>query len=186
MSTNREDRLDINGSGYYDPTPGEALGNILKSGKVKRGDVWTTHFGATEKRLAVLAVNGEVCSMVILLDKRTGDWDRPMETAEGLCYYTPSRIGFRYIADLERRTGNLGQAAVEEMLQAVADTLGLPTAAPAPQIMIAEQFETTKEPSQTERELREEIVRLEAARDLYREEYRELLAHLTGKGEAVP
>lgn len=181
MSINREDRLDINGFGYHDPTPGEALGNILKSDKVKRGDIWTTHFGATEKRLAVLAINGEVCSMVILLDKRVGEWDKQIETAEGCRYYTPSRIGFRYIADLERRTGNLGQAAVEEILQAVADSLGLHTTVPEPQVMTAEQFEATKEPSQTEKELREEVLRLQAARDLYREEYRELLARLTGK-----
>lgn len=185
MSKKRENRLDINASGYVDPTAGRALEAVSHSlGRPKRGDIWTAYFGNAERRLAILAVNDLVCSVVVLNDESRGPKDRPTVTEKGqLGYYIPSMLSYKFVADLDERVDSLDAEQLGEVLHECAKALGLTISAPEPAPAPAPQPEPVKveTPSQTETELREEIIRLTAARDLYREEYWELLARLTGK-----
>ena len=173
----REERLDINASGYYDPVAGKALNAVIKSGNnVRRGEVWSTYFGNAERRLAILAVSGEVCSVLVINEESKGPRDRAVVTESGkLGYYLPWMLSYKFVNDLDKKVDSLEPSELDEMLSACGKVLGLlPATVPAPA--------PVKVPDKTEQELREEIIRLTAARDLYREEYRELLATLTGRG----
>lgn len=169
----REDRLDINSYGYHDPTAGKALNAVIKGGNnVRRGEVWSAYFGNAERRLAILAVSGEVCSILVINEESKGPRDRAVVTESGLLgYYLPWMLSYKFVNDLDKKVDSLEPSELDEMLSACAKVLGIGQPAPAP----------VKVPDKTEQELREEIIRLTAARDLYREEYRELLATLTGK-----
>ena len=173
----REDRMDINASGYYDPVAGKALNAVIKGGNnVKRGEVWSAYFGNAERRLAILAVSGEVCSVLVINEESKGPRDRAVVTESGrLGYYLPWMLSYKFVNDLDKKVDSRETSELDEMLAACAKVLGIhqpaPVPAPAP----------VKAPDKTEQEMREEIIRLTAARDLYREEYRELLATLTGK-----
>lgn len=171
----REDRMDINASGYYDPVAGKALNAVIKSGNnVRRGEVWSAYFGNAERRLAILAVSGEVCSVLVINEESKGPRDRAVVTESGkLGYYLPWMLSYKFVNDLDKKVDSLEPSELDEMLGACGKVLGLPATVPAPA--------PVKVPDKTEQELREEIIRLTAARDLYREEYRELLATLTGK-----
>jgi hypothetical protein len=79
------------------------------------------------------------------------------------------------VNDLDKKVDSLETSELDEMLSVCAKVLGIHQPAPVP------APKPVKAPDKTEQELREEIIRLTAARDLYREEYRELLATLTGK-----
>lgn len=169
----REDRMDINASGYYDPAAGKALNAVIKSGNnVRRGEVWSAYFGNAERRLAILAVSGEVCSVLVINDESKGPRDRAVVTESGkLGYYLPWMLSYKFVNDLDKKVDSLEPSELDDMLSACAKVLGIHQPAPVP----------VKAPDKTEQELREEIIRLTAARDLYREEYRELLDRLAGK-----
>lgn len=171
----REERLDINASGYYDPVAGKALNAVIKSGNnVKRGEVWSAYFGNAERRLAILAVSGDVCSVLVINEESKGPRDRAVVTESGrLGYYLPWMLSYKFVNDLDKKVDSLETSELDEMLAACAKVLGIHQPAPVPA--------PVKAPDKTEQEMREEIIRLTAARDLYREEYRELLATLTGK-----
>ena len=171
----REDRMDINASGYYDPVAGKALNAVIKGGNnVKRGEVWSAYFGNAERRLAILAVSGEVCSVLVINEESKGPRAWTVVTESGrLGYYLPWMLSYKFVNDLDKKVDSLETSELDEMLSACAKVLGLPATVPAPA--------PVKAPDKTVQELREEVIRLTAARDLYREEYRELLATLTGK-----
>ena len=180
----RENRLDINASGYNDPTAGRALEAVSRSTeRPKRGDIWTAYFGNATRRLAILSVSDTVCSVVVLNDASKSIKDRPTVTEGGqLGYYIPAMLSYKFVADLDEKVDSLDAEQLGEVLHEVAKMLGLKnSAAPAPAPAPQPEPVKAETPSQTETELREEIIRLTAARDLYREEYKELLARLTGR-----
>lgn len=163
-----------NGSGYTDPTAGNALKTMATGNNVKRGEIWSAYFGNAERRLAILAVSGEVVSVLVLNDESKGMRDKAAVTESGrLGYYLPWMLSYKFVNDLDKKVDSLEPSELDDMLSACAKVLGIHQPAPVP--------EPAKVPDKTEQELREEIIRLTAARDLYREEYRELLATLTGK-----
>ena len=163
-----------NGSGYTDPTAGNALKTVATGNNVKRGEIWSAYFGNAERRLAILAVSGEVVSVLVLNDESKGMRDKAAVTESGrLGYYLPWMLSYKFVNDLDKKVDSLEPSELDEMLAACAKVLGIHRPAPVPP--------PVKAPDKTEQELREEIIRLTAARGLYREEYRELLATLTGK-----
>ena len=169
-----------NGSGYTDPTAGKALKTVATGNNVKRGEIWSAYFGNAERRLAILAVSGEVVSVLVLNDESKGMRDKAAVTESGrLGYYLPWMLSYKFVNDLDKKVDSLEPSELDDMLTACGKVLGLvlPGTVPAP----APVPSPVKAPDKTEQEMREGIIRLTAARDLYREEYRELLATLTGK-----
>ena len=175
----REDRLDINGSGYFDPTAGEALKIVANDGNnVKRGEVWSAYFGNAERRLAILATSGNLCSVLMINEESKGMRDKPVVTESGkLGYYMPCMLSYKFVADLDAKVDSLAPSELDGMLHECAKVLGISASMSEP----VKTPEPVKAPGKAEQELREEIIRLTAARDLYREEYRHLLALQTGK-----
>lgn len=179
MNINRENRLDINGSGYHDPTPGKALRTILASGEhVKTGDIWTAHFGSTERRLCVLAINKKICFVLVLNDESKNLEDKPAALASGrLGYYIPGMLTYKFLDDLEEKVDSVDAAQLDEMKAAVARCLNLPELG---QDRLAKQISVGATQLV---DVNETIIRLTAERDLYRAEYRELLSCLTKRGK---
>lgn len=178
-----------NGSGYIDPTAGKALKTVAKTVDgiaVKRGSIWTAYFGETPRTCVVVAIHHEHASVLVLNDEQRGPGSEPLTAQSGRVYYaTPALLSYKFYSDFDRQEGELGREELHRLLELTADTLGLPTQAPKPakhddadaDALRVELENTRKAWNAAEKKITE----LTVARDLYREEYRELLATLTGK-----
>lgn len=178
-----------NGSGYIDPTAGKALKTVAKTVDgiaVKRGSIWTAYFGETLRTCVVVAVHHEHASVLVLNDEQRGPGSEPLTAKSGRGYYTtPALLSYKFYSDFDRQEDELGREEFHRLLELTADTLGLPAPAPKPAKhddadtdALRVELENTKKAWNA---AEKKITELTVARDLYREEYRELLATLTGK-----
>lgn len=178
-----------NGSGYIDPTAGKALKSVtrLVDGiAVKRGSIWSAYFGDTPRTCLVVATYYEHASILVLNDEQRGSGSEPLTTASGRVYYaTPAMLSYKFYTDFDHQEDALEREERERVLDLIAGTLGIPTQAPAPKPAKHDDADALRVELENTRKAwdaaEKKITELTVARDLYREEYRELQARLIGK-----
>lgn len=201
--------LKRNGSGYVDPTAYEAMravSNQVGGITVQPGSVWRAMFGCTPRLLAVIATHYEYATILVLHNECRTSKIIEFETMDGDKYYGfPDMVSYKFYADFDTLEGQLTPTAFDTLLDKTAESLGLYRQAKASPDELAEyrgrvdrltaQNEGLSERNRAlEAELakvkaeylptddaQQEIARLTAQRDLYKEEYKELLASLIGK-----
>lgn len=188
MSTNE---LLRNGSGYVDPTAYKALTAVAKTQQgvaVKPGSVWSAYFGTTSRKCVVMTAHKDHATILVLNDEPKGYGCELLETVAGTTYYAiPALLSYKYYEDFDVQKDSLDPAEFSRMWDLTLNYLGVPRAeAPVykpakddPDV-VALRDELVK--TQTElRSAETRCIELAVARDLYREEYRELQARLIGK-----
>lgn len=203
--------LKRNGSGYVDPTAYKALkaiNNTVGGVAVQVGSVWRAMFSSTPRLLVVVATHYEHASILVLSEESKGPKSVRFATLQGVEYWaTPDMISYKFYADFDTMEGQLVPESIDLLLKKTAECLGLhrpmfasidemhemgrqnKTAELKAQIGDLEnrnkELEAELEKLKTERtpadDAQQEIARLTAQRDLYKEEYKELLASLIGK-----
>lgn len=180
-----------NGSGYPDPTAGKALKTVAKTVDgiaVKRGSIWTAYFGETPRTCVVVAVHHEHASVLVLNDEQRGAGSERFTGQSGRVYYaTPALLSYKFFTDFDKKDDTLDPEEFDRLLELTADVLGVATHAQEPKQAkygdtdvdaLRVELENTKKAWNA---AEKKITELTVARDQYREEYRELLATLTGK-----
>ena len=189
MSTNE---LLRNGSGYVDPTAYKALTAVAKTQQgvaVKLGSIWSAYFGTTVRKCVVMAAYKEHASILVLNDEQRGYGREQLETVSGATYYaTPALLSFKYFEDFDAQEDSLDPAEFARLWDLTLNYLGVPrTVAPSPipsKQDAPDAAALRDELAKTQIELRSaetRCIELAVARDLYREEYRELQDRLIGK-----
>lgn len=179
-----------NGSGYIDPTAGKALKSVVKTVDgvaVKRGSIWSAYFGDTPRTCLVVATYYEHASILVLNDEQRGSGSEPLTTASGRVYYaTPAMLSYKFYTDFDHQEDALEREERERVLDLIAGTLGIPIQAPElPTKQDSPDADALRVELENTRKAwdaaEKKITELTVARDLYREEYRELQARLIGK-----
>lgn len=186
MSTNE---LLRNGSGYVDPTAYKALTAVAKTQQgvaVKPGSIWSAFFGTTSRKCVVMTAHKDHATILVLNDEPKGYGAEQLETVAGTTYYAiPALLSYKFYEDFDVQKDSLDPAEFSRMWDLTLSYLGVPrTEAPASKPAKQDDHDATAlraELTKTQTELRAaetRCIELAVARDLYREEYRELQARL--------
>lgn len=201
--------LKRNGSGYVDPTAYAAMRTMdatVGGITVQPGSVWRAMFGNTPSLLAVIATHYEYATILVLHEEAKTSRIVGFTTLSGEEYYGfPDMVSYKFYADFDTMEGQLSPDAFALLLDKTAESLGLRQTATVNADELAEcwakvdrlkaqngglqerneKLEAELVKLKTERtpadDAQQEIARLTAQRDLYKEEYKELLASLIGK-----
>lgn len=189
MSTNE---LLRNGSGYVDPTAYKALTAVAKTQAgvaVKLGSIWTAYFGTVKRRCVVLAAHKDHANILVLNDEQRGAGSEQLTTESGATYYaTPALLSYKFYEDFDGQEDSLDPEEFARLRDLTANCLGL-ARVEAPDSQPAKQYDTAaadllaelRKTQNAWRAAETKVIELTVARDLYREEYRELQARLIGK-----
>jgi hypothetical protein len=165
-----------NGLGYVDPTAYQALKAAVRTvGGVapSPGDIWEADLNTGKRKFLVIAAYKDHASTLILNNESRGVDNVEITTDSGAVYYVvPAMLSFKFYEDFTKKEDELTPEEFHRLQWILADCLGLVTEAPENQ---DNGLRTKYKAAQ------KTIAELTVARDLYREEYRELLAHLIGK-----
>lgn len=173
MSTNE---LLRNGSGYVDPTAYKALTAVARTEAgvaVKPGSIWSAYFGTTSRKCVVMTAHKDHATILVLNDEPKGHGCEQLETVSGATYYAiPALLTYKFYEDFDAQKDSLDPEEFSRMWDLTLNYLGMSRAALRGELV------------KTQAELRSaetKVIELTIARDLYREEYRELQARLIGK-----
>ena len=193
--------LKRNGSGYVDPTAYKALktiNNTVGGVAVQVGSIWRAMFGNTPRLLVVVALHFEHASILVLSEESKGPKSVRFSTLQGVEYWaTPDMISYKFYCDFDTLEGQLVPESIDLLLEKTAECLGLSKPVTEPDgnhLLEARNMRLQERNKELEDELvklktertpaddaQQEIARLTTQRDLYKEEYKELLASLIGK-----
>lgn len=201
--------LRRNGSGYVDPTAYAAMRTMdatVGGIAVQAGSIWRAMFGNVPRLLVVIATHYEYATILVLHEEAKTSRIVGFTTLSGEEYYGfPDMVSYKFYADFDTLEGQLTPDAFNLLLDKTAESLGLRQIAPVIADQVAEcwgkvdrlraqneglqernnALEAELEKLKTERApadgAQQEIARLTAQRDLYKEEYKELLDSLIGK-----
>jgi cell division protein FtsB len=173
---------------------------------VQAGSIWRAMFGNVPRLLVVIATHYEYATILVLHEEAKTSRIVGFTTLSGEEYYGfPDMVSYKFYADFDTLEGQLTPDAFDLLLNKTAESLGLRQTASVIADQVAEcwdkmdrlraQNEGLQERNkELEAELvklktectpaddaQQEIARLTAQRDLYKEEYKELLASLIGK-----
>lgn len=203
-----EKKLQRNGSGYADPTAYSAIKAVSQTVggiAVQIGSIWTAFVHDEKRLLLVVATHYNHATVLVLYDEPRGPRSVELETLQGGKYWVfPDLLSYKFYEDFESLEGRLVPASVDLLLVKTAECLGLSKPRQEGIYQEAElhnkigllkaQNEGLQDRNNAlEAELvklkteyrpgdaQPEIARLAAQRDLYKEEYKELLASLIGK-----
>lgn len=188
MSTNE---LLRNGSGYVDPTAYQALTAVAKTQQgvaVKLGSIWSAYFGTTVRKCVVMAAHKDHANILVLNDEQRGYGSEQLETVSGTTYYaTLPLLSYKFFEDFDAQEDSLDPAEFSRLWDLTLNYLGVPrtgapTSKPAKGAPDAEALRGELVKTQIQLQSAEtRCIELTVARDLYREEYRELQERLIGK-----
>lgn len=201
--------LKRNGSEYVDPTAYKALkaiNNTVGGVAVQVGSVYRAMFSSTPRLLVVVATHYEHASILVLSEESKGPKSVRFATLQGTEYWaTPDMISYKFYADFDTMEGQLVPESIDLLLKKTAERLGLskPESKATDdgaysayrelkakyrelevqnKVLQDDLEELTKQQTEYKpNDAQQEIARLTAQRDLYKEEYKELLASLIGK-----
>lgn len=203
--------LRRNGSGYVNPTAYAAMRTMdatVGGIAVQAGSIWRAMFGNVPRLLVVIATHYEYATILVLHEEAKTSRIVGFTTLSGEEYYGfPDMVSYKFYADFDTLEGQLTPDAFDLLLCKTAESLGLhrPMFASIDEMhemgrqnktaeMKAQIVDLGNRNKELEAELaklktectpaddaQQEIARLTAQRDLYKEEYKELLASLIGK-----
>lgn len=189
MSTNE---LLRNGSGYVDPTAYKALTAVAKTQQgvaVKLGSIWSAYFGTTVRKCLVMTAHKDHATILVLNDEPKGYGVEQLETVSGATYYAiPALLSYKFYEDFNAQEDSLDPEEFSWLWDVTLNYLGVPrTEAPATNAAkqndsnAADLLAELQKTKNAWRAAETKVIELTIARDLYREEYRELQARLIGK-----
>lgn len=188
MSTNE---LLRNGSGYVDPTAYKALTAVAKTQQgvaVKLGSIWSAYFGTTVRKCLVMTAHKDHATILVLNDEPKGYGVEQLETVSGATYYAiPALLSYKFYEDFKAQEDSLDPEEFSWLWDVTLNYLGVPrTEAPATKPAkddtdAADLLAELQKTKTAKRAAETKVIELTIARDLYREEYRELQARLIGK-----
>ena len=170
------------------------------------GSIWRAMFGNTPRLLVVVALHFEHASILVLSEESKGPKSVRFSTLQDVEYWaTPDMISYKFYCDFDTLEGQLVPESIDLLLKKTAECLGLHPNASVNADELTECWDKVdrlkaqndglqdrnnaleaelvklKTECHPADDAQREIDRLTAQRDLYREEYRELLASLIGK-----
>lgn len=198
------DDLKRNGSGYYDPTAYEAIINVEKeNGRMKRGEIWEVEYQGTYKNAVVISAQERFCNVLMLNDEMKTEQDVQVRS-RSILYTHPAMLSYKFNDGFAQFIRTMEDDEFESLLDCITEKLGIQNDCrncnmESAQVNVLreklQQAERRADALQEENEqLRRQtteaktytveapnIIVLTTQRDMYKQQYEELLERLIEK-----
>lgn len=171
--------LHRNAEGYFDPTAGSALKNILESENKKMNDFEINNGDIFEVELAnrntgffvILSAHEDVSSVLRLTEYD----DQPFKVVcQGMKYTNPDMIQYIFNSKIVNFVRRMTEDEYKELMDSVMDSLGyIPTMKQHEAQVQTVQVHEVKNDADSE-----EIVKVKAERDIYKNLYENLIGSM--------
>ncbi len=105
-----------NGEGYADPTAGEALDGLAKT-----GEVWA--YGLMDKQALIIKNHGNFCTALTLAEYPYNSESVEVQTREGVRFTNPAMVRYIWTDKLRYFVSRLPDAEWDEMRERIAQVL---------------------------------------------------------------
>lgn len=189
------DDLKRNGSGYYDPTAYEAIRNVEKeNGRMKRGEIWEVEYQGTYKSAVVISAQDKFCNVLMLNDEMKTEHDVQVKVRSFL-YTHPAMLSYKFNDGFAQFIRRMEDDEFESLLDCITEKLGIQNncrncTMESQQVdalkeeidaLKKENYELRRRNTETYTIEAPEIIVLKTQRDMYKQQYEELLERLIEK-----
>ncbi len=189
------DDLKRNGSGYYDPTAYKAIINVEKeNGRMQRGEIWEVEYQGTYKNAVVISAQERFCNVLMLNDEMKTEQDVQVRS-RGLLYTHPAMLSYKFNDGFAQFIRKMEDDEFETLLACITEKLGIQNDCRNCDVELQmvgalkgeidalkkENYELRRRNTETYTIEAPEIIVLKTQRDMYKQQYEELLERLLEK-----
>ncbi len=121
----RDKELWLNGSGYPDPTAYKAMKGVFDM-EIKVGQIWSTETNSAERRpVLILAVNGDVCTVINAREVESQHSDISIYCGEKSMYLCSSMLQYFFKNKLVELEHTVSDDQFDYVMDKVASSLGI-------------------------------------------------------------
>ena len=169
--------LKRNKEGYYDPTAYIALNNVQKGEYMNRtGEVWEVHTGNLYYKAVVIADNGDIATIIKLVDEDTNNSDFCIRNKFGCS----RMLMFAFTQNMVQFIRKLTDEEFHEVQSKVAISLGIHTKTVEKIVEVEKPVELVKIVEEHMQEI--ELIEAKAQLEVYKGLYESLMQQMMGRG----